>query len=390
MMLYILKSSILLVLFLVIYSLLERTTLHTFKRYYLLLAIVTALISPLVYIPLISTPIDVTLIRELDLLVVNQDTQVTQNSSISITTILKGIYIIVVSLLLLKLIYQIYQFSSLSKKATIIYSKGQKFAISDKIQGAFSFYKTIFLSSDISIEWNNPIVIHEYQHVVEKHTLDIIFIHIIKALFWFNPLLYFYQRAIALNHEFLADAAFSKDKSLAKSYVELLLQHSQEANKNDLASCFYFKLTKKRIYMIFNKTNPSKNKGFLALTLALALSLTTLSTLAEPLKKNNSTTTSLQENRTMPVYKGGMEQFNKDFLEKFNSEGLTGSHRVVLKFIVEPDGSMANIEVLKSTDQEASEHALEAMKLMPSNWTPGTLNNEIVSSEFYIPMTMKF
>lgn len=46
---------------------------------------------------------------------------------------------------------------------------------------------------------------HELAHIQQRHSCDILFIEILKCVFWFNPILVLYKKAIELNHEFLAD-----------------------------------------------------------------------------------------------------------------------------------------------------------------------------------------
>jgi hypothetical protein len=65
---------------------------------------------------------------------------------------------------------------------------------------------------------------HELTHVRQKHTLDILFIEILKTIFWFNPILIVYKKAIQLNHEFLADEKVVKSYNNVPFYQKLLLE----------------------------------------------------------------------------------------------------------------------------------------------------------------------
>ena len=69
----------------------------------------------------------------------------------------------------------------------------------------------------------SELIAHEKAHLDQKHTLDVLFVEILQIVFWFNPLLLFYKRAIKLNHEFLADQAVNAQFQSVKNYQNLLL-----------------------------------------------------------------------------------------------------------------------------------------------------------------------
>jgi hypothetical protein len=89
---------------------------------------------------------------------------------------------------------------------------------------AFSFFNYIFLGKDINAEDKQTILNHELQHVKEKHSIDLLFFEILKILFWFNPLIYMYQKRIANLHEFIADSKAVKSSCKISYYQNLLSQ----------------------------------------------------------------------------------------------------------------------------------------------------------------------
>ena len=52
----------------------------------------------------------------------------------------------------------------------------------------------------------NPLFRHELAHVHRRHTGDRLGLALLQAALWFNPLVYLFARALALTHEFQADA----------------------------------------------------------------------------------------------------------------------------------------------------------------------------------------
>src|SRR5690606_26392103 len=103
----------------------------------------------------------------------------------------------------------------------------------------------------------NELFAHELVHVNQKHTLDILFAEFLIMVMWFNPLLYFYKKAIQLNHEFLADEKVIDAYQDVVSYQQMLLSRSSATPVLQLASNLNFGLTKKRLLMMTKNTSPA-------------------------------------------------------------------------------------------------------------------------------------
>lgn len=67
-------------------------------------------------------------------------------------------------------------------------------------------------------------------------------------------------------------------------------------------------------------------------------------------------------------------------------QGIEG--RVLLQFVVETDGTISEIKVLKSAHSLLESEALRLIKKMP-NWIPATSENEDVRSYFQMPIVFK-
>ncbi|MBQ21433.1 MAG: hypothetical protein CMD31_11810 [Flavobacteriales bacterium] len=59
--------------------------------------------------------------------------------------------------------------------------------------------------------------------------------------------------------------------------------------------------------------------------------------------------------------------------------------RVLLKFTVQKDGSVGNIEIIESVDPLLDAESIRVIKLM-EKWIPGLLNGEKVSVSFNLPI----
>ena len=96
---------------------------------------------------------------------------------------------------------------------------------------------------------------HELTHIRQRHSLDILLIELLLCLAWFNPLLYWYRRAMQLNHEFLADEAVVSRYHDVPRYQRLLLSKLPAAPLPLLASALLFQTTKQRLLMMTKRTS---------------------------------------------------------------------------------------------------------------------------------------
>ncbi len=95
----------------------------------------------------------------------------------------------------------------------------------------------------------------------------------------------------------------------------------------------------------------------------------------------------------MPTFQGGDEkkfhawvQQNVKYPDIALDNGISGA--VVVRFTVEKDGSLGNIEVLRSPDRSLSEEAIRVLKKSPK-WTPGKQRNKPVRVTFTIPVMFR-
>jgi beta-lactamase regulating signal transducer with metallopeptidase domain len=140
----------------------------------------------------------------------------------------------------------------------------------------FSFWNTIYLGEDyIKNNMIDPrIFLHEAGHIKQKHSLDLIFLDIMKIFTWFNPALFLYKKAILTNHEFLADEAVLNNRYNIKEYQNLILNEIVNNQNLPLTHSFNFNNTKKRFIMMTAKKSKfivvKKAAGIMAMIAAVA------------------------------------------------------------------------------------------------------------------------
>jgi len=94
----------------------------------------------------------------------------------------------------------------------------------------------------------------------------------------------------------------------------------------------------------------------------------------------------------MPQYPGGEEKLTEFLSKKIIyppqalNNGIEG--RILCSFIVAKDGSISNIEVLQSPNDELSQEAVRVLSLMPK-WNPGINNGEKVNVKCVLPIDFK-
>ena len=91
----------------------------------------------------------------------------------------------------------------------------------------------------------------------------------------------------------------------------------------------------------------------------------------------------------MPTYEGGDAALmkyigeNLKYPEEAKERGLQG--RVVVGFIIEKDGSLTDVKVLRSVDRALDAEALRVVKGMPK-WISGRQNGQRVRIRYLLPI----
>ena len=96
--------------------------------------------------------------------------------------------------------------------------------------------------------------------------------------------------------------------------------------------------------------------------------------------------------QVMASFPGGEEALykwlykNLKYPPRCQDQGVQG--RVMVKFVVNKDGSIQNVIVTRSPDQDLANEAVRVVKSMPA-WIPAKQGNKTVRSYFNLPVTFK-
>jgi beta-lactamase regulating signal transducer with metallopeptidase domain len=197
---------------------------------------------------------------------------------INYSQILLLLYITGVLLLLVRFLRNIFFICRQMQKSEKITYSGQKLVLTDNQINPFCFFHIIFVSKHDYL--NNVIaeelLSHELEHIRQSHSIDVIFIELIKIIYWFNPILILYSRAIRTNHEYLADNGVIRSSSDIKDYADKLINYISCKRNVPLTSGFSQSLTRKRLIMLTKSRSRMINyvaRIFITLNLVAALLL---------------------------------------------------------------------------------------------------------------------
>ncbi|MBK3517059.1 peptidoglycan DD-metalloendopeptidase family protein [Carboxylicivirga marina] len=263
--LYLLKSSVVSgIFFLIYYLLLQKESFFKLSRFYLLASLSFSYIFPFIRINITNSTVEPLPIIETLQSTVNQFSFI-EEQSIPTTVVqepsLIEHYWWLVFPILLSSVF-LYRFlNNIIHLLKTIHANEKvnqnKFTLVLFNQPhAFSFFRYIFISPKV---WRSPkghsIITHELSHLKHKHSLDRLLLEILLIIFWMNPFIYLYRKALEEVHEFQADSDATQNTSI-KEYFNLVLQQSSAHNYSPLMSPFSYKLIKKRIKMAKYKSNP--------------------------------------------------------------------------------------------------------------------------------------
>lgn len=292
---FLIKSTVGLSVFLGFYHLiLEREKMHHFNRFFLLLAIVISVAIPFVSFEIIKE-VPVSFSNQTDFIPQNINTLSAPEKIDYKWIFLWTLYGIVTLGMAIRFGRNIYTIFSKIAIASIFDFRNSKLVLVEEKILPHTFLNYIFVNAEDHKNQNieSELYTHELVHVTQKHTLDVLFIELLRTIFWFNPLFVFYKKAIQLNHEFLADQEIVKTHNNVPFYQNLLLKMSNGKTVY-LASNLNYLGTKKRLTMMKKRT--SRNTAFFKKiaavpVIAVLIMLLCVKTVAQESKKNEKAAT---------------------------------------------------------------------------------------------------
>lgn len=439
---YLIKVNIAIALFLLFYRLFfSGDTLWKARRIYLNAAILMAAIYPMLSLRQFMN--EHVVIREfvVDGYVQLQELIITPEVSVfNWGGLLMGIYALVVMVLILRILVQTISIIRLHSKSHPTIVEGIRVRSLPIDITPFSFLGTIYLNPDLhSADETRQILTHEMTHVQQLHSIDVLISELLCAIFWINPAVWLLRKEVRQNLEFLADDRVLTSGIDTQQYQFHLLQLSCQLTSGKLTNQFNISPLKKRIIMM-NQPRSSKTTALKYLLIApLLFSLIVISnaeTMAnsainfiqqEPASgtmpneiselhiigyasANNLTVTPVQSNTStpppppaqkkeddqvfvvveeMPHFPGGDSELFKYLSNSIRypvaaqEAGIQG--RVICQFVVDKDGSITDVTVVRSVDVNLDNEAIRVLEAMPK-WIPGKQRGETVRVKYTLPL----
>ncbi|WP_299754141.1 M56 family metallopeptidase [uncultured Pontibacter sp.] len=422
---YTIKAGIgLLMLYLIHYALLRRQQTFSFNRLYLLAAPVLALLLPLLSWPAILAP-DAAVAQVLhavqlgEISVTTTAPKPTETTGSLLPALLLGLYFTGIALLLTKLAKQLWQIKQLKAVAKPILAEvpAEVYQL-DNQYAAFAFGSSIFLSKQqeqLNQQEQKQVLAHELAHVELGHTWDVLYYELISAILWMHPAVWLLKQELRDVHEYQADAAVVSVHQ-AQKYTSLLSKEALLSMGLPVGSHFTKPQVLKRLRMLqLQGQKPSWLRPLLTLPLLAGLALILARQQATAVSQSINSSSELVTNpaaeatapsaqeaapatqqkpytyvEQMPTFKGGdaaMMAFlgkNIRYPEQAQETGTEGL--VVLSFVVEDNGSLRDISILKPLGNGTDEEAIRVIKMMDGNWIPGRQNGQAVPVRYTLPI----
>ena len=105
---------------------------------------------------------------------------------------------------------------------------------------------------------------------------------------------------------------------------------------------------------------------------------------------NTVTTTNLLD--VMPEFPGGIDAFHKYIsrnIESPESEDNTTVNAIV-SFVIEKDGSLTDIKVLRSTNKDLERAAIKVLRALKTKWKPGVKDGQYVRTLYVQSIKVKY
>ena len=279
---------------------------------------------------------------------------------------------------------------------------------------SFSFMSHVVISrSDFGS--HSEILIHECMHVRARHSVDMVFMSMVCALQWFNPLVWIMRSEIRIMHEYEADEAVLKQGIDAVQYQLLLVRKAVGDSCFLLASSFSHSKLKNRIAMMKKiKTTKWAALAYIAcipmLLSAMSFNATdsgndvmsgtdTLTALAGSVElvaagPESADTAKVYEYFALdvpPKFNGGdaRQEFPKWFYAQLTypddarNAGMQG--RVIVQFQINKDGSVSDINLLEGVCESIDNEVIRVVSESP-DWTPGYIDGKPVKVTYAFPV----
>ena len=91
----------------------------------------------------------------------------------------------------------------------------------------------------------------------------------------------------------------------------------------------------------------------------------------------------------LPEFPGGLEAFYSSVGKKFEAFEVEETVTVYLSFVIEKDGNMTDIKVIRSATQSVDREAIRVLQSIRTKWKPGVKDGQHVRTLYRLPIKVK-
>jgi periplasmic protein TonB len=93
----------------------------------------------------------------------------------------------------------------------------------------------------------------------------------------------------------------------------------------------------------------------------------------------------------LPEFPGGIKKFYSYVGNNFEKPDIEGdnTYRVYVSFVIERDGSMTDIKVIRDPGFGLGQEAIRVLKSLKTKWSPGMMGSKPVRTSYNLPITVE-
>ncbi|MBW6479452.1 MAG: TonB family protein [Bacteroidales bacterium] len=418
---YLIRASVYLLLFGSAYYLLfSRSRRLVFNRSYLLFSFILSLVLAIpagIEIPLVGAGASDTSIFLLPEVIVVAGSGVPAAThwfsslfaTLSWWQIFAGVFTL---LLLMVLAARLLKLLNIVKSHTIENHDDVQIVWLKKPHSPFSFFRWVFIPSEVKgTPHFDKILCHERAHHKLNHSWDVVFMELMRLVFWFHPFYYLLRKELQNIHEFEADSQVLRSFSRV-DYQKSLMEFAMGLSYIPVTNPFNISIIHKRFIMMNTTSRQSLKRLLIKLFVLLPVvgvvffiqscdfqqqsaEETTTAVVDEVDETTEDIANAYQDDPIFtiveehPKFPGGdaaLMQFlqsNLRYPREAMQNGIQGN--VFVTFVVEPDGSITDVKILRGVGGGLDEEAIRVVNAMPL-WVPGKQSGDEVRVQFNLPI----
>ena len=260
---YFAKVNGLIILFYLMYVVfLRKETFFTSNRWYFLTGLLLSLILPLITFTktIWIEPTPIPEYYEEAIPITYNTIETPTQAPLDWSLILMSTYFVISILIIMKIGMELVSFFRRIQKQNKQKESNYTLVDSNSAENPFSFFSYIVINKDMFTEEElQHILTHESIHVKQKHSFDVLIGKVFCAIFWVNPIIWLYRKAMLQNLEFIADNETFQQIENKYEYQKTLLKVVTHQHDLSITNQFYQSLIKKRIVMLHTNQSHKKN-----------------------------------------------------------------------------------------------------------------------------------